>query len=342
MKIRTGFDIAFTLSQPTPMILMLSVHPARIGDLLTPQAIRFDPPVEAREYRDVFDNICHRIVAPPGQLTIAADFTVQDSGQPDPVVPEARQIPVQDLPDDVLIFLLGSRYCDTDKLSQTAWSLFGGTPEGWARVQAIVDYTHERIRFDYQRADLRVSSALIYRSLAAAGCVATSTLYTSCGMSSIAALLFGLSTLDRRVDLLVPQGCYGETRELIEGFQDRLHMRPLDQKRQPQRPAPDDLRMALVDSSVRTGFCGFTRLPADAIDLVLFDTTCFWRNGSMVRRVVDWALRSGLPLVLVRSHTKLDCLGVEYGRLGSVVFASALRAKRPGPKVRSSSLSMAA
>jgi transglutaminase-like putative cysteine protease len=153
MKIRTGFDIAFTLSQPTPMILMLSVHPARTGDVLTPQAIRFDPPVEAREYRDVFDNICHRIVAPPGQLTIAADFTVQDSGQPDPVVPEARQIPVQDLPDDVLIFLLGSRYCDTDKLSQTAWSLFGGTPEGWARVQAIVDYTHERIRFDYQRAD---------------------------------------------------------------------------------------------------------------------------------------------------------------------------------------------
>jgi len=152
MKIRTGFDIAFTLSQPTPMILMLSVHPARTGDVLTPQAIRFDPPVEAREYRDVFDNICHRIVAPPGQLTIAADFTVQDSGQPDPVVPEARQIPVQDLPDDVLIFLLGSRYCDTDKLSQTAWSLFGGTPEGWARVQAIVDFAHTRLRFDYQQA----------------------------------------------------------------------------------------------------------------------------------------------------------------------------------------------
>ena len=153
MKIRTGFDIAFTLSQPTPMILMLSVHPARTGDVLTPQAIRFDPPVEAREYRDVFDNICHRIVAPPGQLTIAADFTVQDSGQPDPVVPEARQIPVQDLPDDVLIFLLGSRYCDTDKLSQTAWSLFGGTPEGWSRVQAIVDFAHTRLRFDYQQAD---------------------------------------------------------------------------------------------------------------------------------------------------------------------------------------------
>ena len=153
MKIRTGFDIAFTLSQPTPMILMLSVHPSRTADLLTPQVIVFDPPLEAREYRDGFGNICHRLVVPPGQFTVSADFTVQDSGQPDPVVPEARQLAVQDLPDAVLVYLLGSRYCDTDRLSQTAWSLFGGTPEGWARVQAIVDYTHARIRFDYQRAD---------------------------------------------------------------------------------------------------------------------------------------------------------------------------------------------
>jgi transglutaminase-like putative cysteine protease len=153
MKIRTGFDIGFTLSQPTPMILMLSVHPSRLADLLSPQAIAFDPPLTAHEYRDSFDNICHRIVAPPGQLLISADFTVQDTGEPDLVVPEARQIPVQDLPDDVMVYLLGSRYCDTDKLSQTAWSLFSAAPEGWGRVQAIVDYTHERIRFDYQRAD---------------------------------------------------------------------------------------------------------------------------------------------------------------------------------------------
>jgi transglutaminase-like putative cysteine protease len=153
MKIRTGFDIGFTLSQPTPMILMLSIHPSRLADLLSPQEIAFDPPLPAHEYRDLFDNICHRIVAPPGQLVSSADFTVRDSGESDPVVPEARQIPVQDLPDGVMVYLLGSRYCDTDKLSQTAWSLFGTAPEGWGRVQAIVDYTHERIRFDYQRAD---------------------------------------------------------------------------------------------------------------------------------------------------------------------------------------------
>ncbi|MCJ2137404.1 transglutaminase family protein, partial [Methylobacterium sp. J-026] len=144
MKIKTGFDIAFTMSQPTPMILMLTVHPSRMPDVLTPHVITFDPPIPARAYQDVFDNTCHRILAPPGQLTVSADITVQDSGLPDPVVPEARQIAVQDLPDAVLMFLLGSRYCDTDKLSQTAWSLFGSTPEGWARVQAIVDYAHER------------------------------------------------------------------------------------------------------------------------------------------------------------------------------------------------------
>ncbi|GJD96440.1 transglutaminase-like domain-containing protein [Methylobacterium iners] len=153
MKIRTGFEIAFESVAPTPMILALSLHPARMPDLLTPQTIRFDPWIPAVDYRDGYDNICTRIVTPPGLLTISADFTIQDSGAPDPYAPEARQIPVQDLPDETLLYLLGSRYCDTDKLSETAWSLFGGTEMGWGRVQAIVDYVHERIRFDYMSAD---------------------------------------------------------------------------------------------------------------------------------------------------------------------------------------------
>jgi len=153
MKIRTGFDIAFESVQPTPMILALSVHPSRMPDLLTPHTITFDPPIPSQDYRDVFDNILTRIVTPTGRLTISADFIVQDSGQPDVYAPYAQQIEVQNLPSDVLVYLLGSRYCDTDKLSETAWSLFGGTPLGWGRVQAIVDYVHERIRFDYMCAD---------------------------------------------------------------------------------------------------------------------------------------------------------------------------------------------
>ena len=153
MHVRTGFTIAFDTYGPTPMNLLLNVRPERRSDLVTPELVTFDPPVAAAQHTDVFGNVCTRIVAPGGRITMKADFTIADSGEPDDQAPNARQIPVQDLPDDVLVFLLGSRYCDTDKLSQTAWSLFGATPEGWARVQAIVDFAHNRLRFDYQQAD---------------------------------------------------------------------------------------------------------------------------------------------------------------------------------------------
>jgi transglutaminase-like putative cysteine protease len=152
MKLRAGFQIAYDCSQPTPMLLMLHVHPSRVPDLLTPDHIRFDPPVESREYCDGFGNICTRLVAPQGRLAMSADFLIRDTGEPDMVVPEAVQQPVDALPDDVLVYLLGSRYCETDQLSDTAWRLFGSIQGGWARVQAICDYVHERIKFNYEDA----------------------------------------------------------------------------------------------------------------------------------------------------------------------------------------------
>ena len=153
MQIRAGFEIAYDCPQPTPMLLALSVHPSRLPDVIGPHGIGFDPPVDATDYRDGFGNIVTRILAPPGRLTMSAEFLVQDPGTPDAVAPEAVQHAVQDLPDEALVFLLGSRYCDTDRLSDTAWSLFGGTPPGWARVQAICDYVHDRITFGYEFAD---------------------------------------------------------------------------------------------------------------------------------------------------------------------------------------------
>ena len=153
MLIRTGFNLAFDTFGPTPMNLLLSIRPERVADLVTPEVITFDPPVPARQFTDPFGNVCTRIVAPGGRISMLADFVIRDSGKPDPVVPDAVQHPVEDLPDDVLPFLLGSRYCDTDKLSNIAWSLFGNTPPGWARVQAILDFVHNHIRFDYQKAD---------------------------------------------------------------------------------------------------------------------------------------------------------------------------------------------
>jgi len=134
------------------MMLTLSVHQSRQADLETPDWVRTDPPLDVHQYIDGFGNICSRILAPAGRTTLSADFIVRDSGLPDEYAPDAVQHPVEDLPDEAVIYLLGSRYCETDRLSQTAWSLFEDTPPGWARVQAICDYVHNHIAFNYANA----------------------------------------------------------------------------------------------------------------------------------------------------------------------------------------------
>ena len=152
MRIRAGYEIAYDCPTAVPMLLTLNVHPSRRDDLETPDWIRTDPQVDVRQYIDGFGNLCSRVLAPPGRFTIASDFVIRDRGVVDDYAPDAVQIAVHNLQDDVLVYLLGSRYCETDRLSDLAWSLFGGTPLGWARVQAIVDYVHNHIRFDYDQA----------------------------------------------------------------------------------------------------------------------------------------------------------------------------------------------
>jgi transglutaminase-like putative cysteine protease len=134
------------------MVLMLSVHPSRQPDLLTDHIIRFSPDVNARDYLDRFGNICTRLVVPPGLIEIRNEFMIRDSGLADEVAPDAVQIPLDELPDDALVYLLGSRYCDTEKLSETAWKVFGHITGGWQRVQAICDYVHDRVEFGYHHA----------------------------------------------------------------------------------------------------------------------------------------------------------------------------------------------
>jgi len=153
MLIRAGYEITYDCPQPTPMILALSVHPSRLPDVIGPHRIVFDPPIGGTPYHDGFGNTCTRIVAPAGRTTMRLNILVRDPGTPDVVVWEAAQHPVEQLPDEVVVFLLGSRYCDTDRLSDIAWSLFGGTQPGWPRVQAICDYVHNRITFGYEHAD---------------------------------------------------------------------------------------------------------------------------------------------------------------------------------------------
>ena len=153
MKIRAGFTLGYECMQPTPMLLTLNIHPSRRVDLLTDQVLTFDRPTDVWGYIDGFGNACTRIVAPAGLTKISTAFEIYDSGEPDPVAPNAVQHDIQNLPDDVLVFLLGSRYCDTDRLSEFAWSQFANAPLGWGRVQAICDFVHNHIAFNYQNAD---------------------------------------------------------------------------------------------------------------------------------------------------------------------------------------------
>jgi transglutaminase-like putative cysteine protease len=152
MRIRAGFEVIYDCPAPAPMLLALSVHPTRQADLETADWVRTDPPLDVIQYLDTAGNICSRIVAPAGRLILSADFVIRDSGLPDDYEPGASQLEVKDLPNEVLVFLLGSRYCETDRLSEIAWSLFGNTQPGWARVQAIVDFVHNHIAFNYQQA----------------------------------------------------------------------------------------------------------------------------------------------------------------------------------------------
>ena len=149
MHIRIGYKLTYNHPAPTPMLLMATVHHARIGDIITPDVFHSTPSVSVTPYYDAFGNWCTRLVAPVGEIQITTDALIRDSGEPDPVDWDAEQHEVQDLPSETIIYLLGSRYCETDKLSNVAWDLFGNTPKGWPRVQAIVDFVHNHVTFGY-------------------------------------------------------------------------------------------------------------------------------------------------------------------------------------------------
>jgi transglutaminase-like putative cysteine protease len=152
MQIRVGYELIYDCVQPTPMLLLLNVHHSRVADLVAPDVVATDPVVPVHGYRDGFGNWCSRIVAPAGRVRLAADGVVRDSGLPDATVPTATQHAVEDLPADTIVYLLGSRYCETDRLSDIAWKLFEKTTPGWTRVQAICDFVNHHIAFGYEHA----------------------------------------------------------------------------------------------------------------------------------------------------------------------------------------------
>lgn len=153
MRLLIGSRQEYLFPAETPLIAMLRVHPSRNADLERPDTLELSSPTPIDNYVDGFGNVCGRMVAPAGAFTITTSSICHDNGEPDSVKFDARENPVPELPDDTLVYLLGSRYCDTDLLADLTWKVFGNVPPGWARVQAVSDYVHRRVQFDYSTAD---------------------------------------------------------------------------------------------------------------------------------------------------------------------------------------------
>jgi transglutaminase-like putative cysteine protease len=152
MLIRLGYDIRFHVPASVAMVALLNVHPSRVQDLLEPDELQTEPRLRIIHYIDSFGNRCARFVAPPGPLRLTSATLIRSSDDPDEVNWPARELPVGDLPNDVLVYLLSSRYCEVDRLSIVAHELFGNVEPGWGRVQAVCDWVNNRIAFDYQMA----------------------------------------------------------------------------------------------------------------------------------------------------------------------------------------------
>ena len=163
MHLRVGYELVYECPQPTPMVVNLHIHYSRASDIVKPDHLLLNPSVPVTFYRDSFGNWCSRILAPAGKLRLTSDAVVSDSGDLDPASLSRGQRPVQTLPEETLLFLLGSRYCETDLLSDTAWRLFGATPTGGQRVQAICDFVHRHITFGYGLSSPTKSALQVFR-----------------------------------------------------------------------------------------------------------------------------------------------------------------------------------
>jgi transglutaminase-like putative cysteine protease len=153
MLIRLGYDIRFEMPSEVAVVALLSVHPSRVPDLREPDTLVIDPPSEIDCYNDTFGNRCCRFLAPAGNVRLSNSTLIYDTGLPDAVNPQAREVPVQNLPADVLRYLLNSRYCEVDRMSHIATELFGSVAPGWNRVQTVCSWVHDKVTFGYEFAN---------------------------------------------------------------------------------------------------------------------------------------------------------------------------------------------
>ncbi len=167
MLIHIGFDIALGVTSPTALIYLLHVHPSRAGDIQGGgERVTVQPQLPTDHYIDVFGNHCARVRVPEGvrQVRLRNEAVVFDAGWPDAVAPHANELPISQLPESTLQFLLPSRYCEVDsELLPLAWNQFGRVAPGWQRVQAICDFVHQRVRFDYACARATRTALEVFR-----------------------------------------------------------------------------------------------------------------------------------------------------------------------------------
>jgi transglutaminase-like putative cysteine protease len=164
MLVRVGFEIAFTFPESAAMVLMLSLHQSLDSQVRSPEIFRITPKVPVNNYLDLYGNRCGRVLVAAGRTTMYSDAIVEVESTPDVLGWNASQHSPQDLPNDVLIYLLASRYCEVDgELREIAWALFGTQPAGWSLVQAICNFVHSHIRFDYMQARSTRTALETYR-----------------------------------------------------------------------------------------------------------------------------------------------------------------------------------
>lgn len=160
MEIKLGYDLVFNFSQPTPLILMLEVHASRASDLLSEDRIHTEPEVPISRYLDGFGNSCSRLTTTAGEFRIYSESVIADEGKADLVQASAKQLAIEDLPNESLVYLLPSRYCDTEFLMTKAWELFGSSEPGWQRVEAICDYVHQSLSYNIDTASPTKSASM--------------------------------------------------------------------------------------------------------------------------------------------------------------------------------------
>ena len=236
MLIKIGYEFIFQVQMPSLMLLMVALHPDRENSVRRHKGMIVEPYLPVQEFRDVYGNRCRRIFPPAGPLRLWDEIVVEDSGLPDPVMPWARQHLAQELPAETLLYLLSSRYCEVDRLMEIAWSLFGGAPQGWGRVQAVCNWVHANVRFDYQAARPTKTAYEVFVERVGVCRDFAHLALTFCRCLCIPAVCHGLPWGHRRADRAMPYGFQRLVRSLPR--RSVAHLR-CPAQHPPDRPCPD-------------------------------------------------------------------------------------------------------